>query len=260
MKSFLKEVVARLLSTFSGGLGESASILMYHSFGDNPASFTVSAGAFRKQLSYLKEKKYNVIFLSELVNRLRSGTSVAGSVVITIDDGYLDTHTIALPILREFGFPATVFIIPGMLGSQMKNSEGVMLPLLSQTLVNEMSASGIIEFSPHSMSHQILPTISFENAVTEIEDARRAVSLLAAGAPHNFAFPKGKYNAQLLSYLKEHGFSGVLSVHPGLVRQDSDVMLLPRNAVHAGTTLHQFRILTSHSLKWSLRLEHFVGR
>jgi peptidoglycan/xylan/chitin deacetylase (PgdA/CDA1 family) len=72
--------------------------------------------AFRWQMKVLADC-FNVLPLDEAVDALARGTMPPRAVCITFDDGYRSTHDLALPVLREFGFPATVFVTTGYVGS-----------------------------------------------------------------------------------------------------------------------------------------------
>jgi peptidoglycan/xylan/chitin deacetylase (PgdA/CDA1 family) len=64
----------------------------------------------RQRLQYLRENEYNILPLAEACPRLRNGTLPPRSVAITFDDGATDFASVALPILREFNAPATVYL------------------------------------------------------------------------------------------------------------------------------------------------------
>jgi peptidoglycan/xylan/chitin deacetylase (PgdA/CDA1 family) len=86
----------------------------------------------------------NVLPLTEAIERLRHGSLPARAAAITFDDGYADNCTVALPILRRVGLPATFFIATGYLdGGRMwndtvidvvRNAKGPVLDLLSMNL------------------------------------------------------------------------------------------------------------------------------
>ena len=86
-------------------------ILVYHRFGphkNNPRYTSVSA--FEKELRMLK-RKFNLLSLRELYGHFDSGTPIpANSVVLTIDDGYEDFYNYAVPLLKKYEVPATVFV------------------------------------------------------------------------------------------------------------------------------------------------------
>lgn len=101
-----------------------AVILTYHSVSDptkeneiyRSPDIATSPALFARQMSYLREH-YSVVPLAELVDCLRSGRGFpAKAVAITFDDGYKDNHDVALPILKRFGFPATVFVTTDAIG------------------------------------------------------------------------------------------------------------------------------------------------
>jgi peptidoglycan/xylan/chitin deacetylase (PgdA/CDA1 family) len=70
--------------------------------------------AFRWQMKVLADC-FNVLPLDEALDALAHGRMPPRAVCITFDDGYRSTHDLALPVLREFGFPATVFVTAGHL-------------------------------------------------------------------------------------------------------------------------------------------------
>ena len=67
--------------------------------------------AFLEQrLEFLKSAGFNILPLSEALERLRTRSLPPRSVAITFDDGYVDFHRLALPILRKHRVPATVYL------------------------------------------------------------------------------------------------------------------------------------------------------
>src|SRR6185503_6326745 len=65
---------------------------------------------FRRRLEILAELGCSVLSLDDALIRLWAGDLPPRSVVITFDDGFNDFAAQALPILREFGFPATLYL------------------------------------------------------------------------------------------------------------------------------------------------------
>lgn len=85
-------------------------ILCYHGFAETQRAGCVSAAEFRRQLAYLTEH-YTIVPLGEIVRALEAGAPLpTRAVAITVDDGYRNFLTVALPILREFGVPATLAV------------------------------------------------------------------------------------------------------------------------------------------------------
>jgi len=85
-------------------------ILMYHRFSLSPRYGYVHREIFEKQVAYL-HRYFNVISMGSLLNYTRESKSPPkNTVVITVDDGYLDFYDIAYPILKKYGMPATFFV------------------------------------------------------------------------------------------------------------------------------------------------------
>ena len=75
----------------------------------NPDLF-MPAGFLRQRFEQIKQIGCTVLSLSEGVTRLYEGSLPPRSVTITFDDGGYDFYERALPILRQFNFPATVYL------------------------------------------------------------------------------------------------------------------------------------------------------
>lgn len=104
--------------------GRRLCILTYHRVlaGSDPLRPSEpSAEQFESQLVVLR-KAFDILRLDVAVELLLEGRLPRRALAITFDDGYLDNHDIALPILRRQGVPATFFIATTFLdGSEMFN-------------------------------------------------------------------------------------------------------------------------------------------
>ena len=78
----------------------------------------VTAETFAMQMRFLKQH-FTVIPFAELLRLWSEGTWDAEQryCVVTFDDGWLDNYLYALPILRETGVPATVFLPTNFVGT-----------------------------------------------------------------------------------------------------------------------------------------------
>ena len=70
----------------------------------------MAPNTFRARLEFLRNHGYNVLSLDDAMCRLNEGTLPQRSVAITFDDGAHDFAARAVPLLREFGFPATLYL------------------------------------------------------------------------------------------------------------------------------------------------------
>ena len=90
-------------------------VLCYHGISTDDehewnAELYMPAPMFRRRLEILRDGGYSVLPLDDAVERLYQGTLPPRSVVITFDDGAANFYSRALPLLREFDFPATVYL------------------------------------------------------------------------------------------------------------------------------------------------------
>jgi peptidoglycan/xylan/chitin deacetylase (PgdA/CDA1 family) len=107
-----------------GPFSRTLSILVYHRVVSDPdplAPEQACAQEFDWQLAALA-RWFKVLPLTEAVVRLRDGTLPRRSACVTFDDGYADNVTVALPILRRRGVPATFFLATSFVdGGRMWN-------------------------------------------------------------------------------------------------------------------------------------------
>ena len=114
----------------------------------------MAASTFREQMQYLKANGYRVISLRELVEFTRLERQLPQrSVVLTFDDGYKSFRQHAYPVLKELGFPATLFVYTDYVGAG-RNA-------LSWQDLRELGAEGV-DVQAHSKTHQDLRRITGE--------------------------------------------------------------------------------------------------
>jgi peptidoglycan/xylan/chitin deacetylase (PgdA/CDA1 family) len=244
MAATLKQTLLKILSFFLPGLGKKGAILMYHSVDKNGLFFTTTPEEFERQMQYIKQKKYTVLPLSEMCLRIKEGKTIAGCVCITFDDGYADFFKNAFPVLKRYGFPATVFLISGKLGEELSPTQSkVALKMMTDGEVKRAAtANSLIEFMPHTKTHPDLSKIPFEEAVKEINQSRKDVELLTGKPADVFAYPKGRYSIQIADYLRKGDlWLGAVTVETGLVQNDDDLFTLKRIPVDSATTFPIFK-------------------
>ena len=125
MKSQDSSFIARILPlVYSAYRSQRLSILIYHRVLPEhdpmrPGEPTVAE--FDMQMKMLRQY-FHPLPLVEAVERLQAGTLPDGAACVTFDDGYADNEQYAMPVLRKYGVPATVFVSTGFLnGGRMWN-------------------------------------------------------------------------------------------------------------------------------------------
>jgi peptidoglycan/xylan/chitin deacetylase (PgdA/CDA1 family) len=89
-------------------------ILCYHGIAQHDEhmwrpSLYMSPAVFEQRLAMIKRGGYSVLPLADALRRLSHGELPPRSVVLTFDDGGVDFYRCAFPLLRSYGFPATVY-------------------------------------------------------------------------------------------------------------------------------------------------------
>ncbi|MEY4483762.1 MAG: hypothetical protein RL693_1214, partial [Verrucomicrobiota bacterium] len=124
------------------------SVLLYHDFVERiPRNeMMVSMPVFRAQMQALKDANIPVIPMSDVLAWKKGEKNIPEeAVVITLDDGWLGVHELAFPILKEFGYPFTIYLY-----KKYVNSGGRSMTIAQ---INEMLKYGA-ELGSHSISHQ----------------------------------------------------------------------------------------------------------
>jgi peptidoglycan/xylan/chitin deacetylase (PgdA/CDA1 family)/SAM-dependent methyltransferase len=189
-------------------------ILMYHRVcQDGPqilAPYRVSPRQLERQLAFLQRHGFESISVAKCFQLLNASTQPPKGryVVLTFDDAYLDFFEVAWPLLRSYGFGATVFVPTSFVGgaASWDAQHGPPAPLMSWDHIRELADQGV-EFGAHGHTHTRLPSLSYEAAREEAqtsgrilrEELRREVSL--------FSYPFNARNPQAVEAIRSSGFS-----------------------------------------------------
>ncbi len=231
--------ILNLISLFFPNSG--ASILMYHSIGENNIFSTVKPESFKKQMDYLKKRKYKVIFLADLISVLKNKKKTPQkTVTLTFDDGYEDFFLNAFPILKKYNFKATLFLTTSLIGKTVKKQNNFM-KMLNWKEIREMYYSGLIDFEPHTLTHLKLTKIPIEEAKREILESKEIIERKLKKSCRFFCYPYGDYNQEIIKILKENNFQAVVTIKPGLVKIGDNLFLLKRNSIDSTVEMSEFK-------------------
>ncbi len=193
---------------------EGVSILMYHMIGnikDNAAVMT--AENLKWQMKYLKDNGYHPITMQELHDYVKKGAPLPEKpVCITFDDGYEDNYTIVYPLMKEYGFPWTIFVITGSVGQPNR---------VTWDQLNEMADSQAVTISNHTVTHPKLHNLPREEAKAEIEGAQKALKDNLGIDNHWIAYPYGDYDEEVDKIAKAAGIDIAVTTDSGRVHVGS---------------------------------------
>jgi peptidoglycan/xylan/chitin deacetylase (PgdA/CDA1 family) len=219
-------VAAVILFRIFLGTQYQAPILMYHQVKPDARyvnRLAVSVDTFRRQMSFLKRYGYNVVTLERLVDFISAGKRIPhNTVVVTFDDGYLNNYTHAFPVLKEYGIPATIFIITDEVGRAQGDR-------LSWDQIREMSSSGLISFGSHAMGPEPLVNIASRDEIKrQIFESKRIIEGRLGQPVKFFSYPEGKFNPFIRQTVIDAGYRGAVTTFLGSYHPNNDLFALKR--------------------------------
>jgi len=211
-----QELIIPLRLFDKGGLTvngyQTVPVLAYHGFSkDSPGKMTVSEAAFKAQMKYLRENGYHVISLGQLLDFLDFKEQIPEkSVVITIDNGWSSFSDIAFPILKKYGFPATLFVYTDFIGTSKA---------LSWKQINNLSKNGF-DIQCKTKTHRNLTKRKkkesfkeyFKSLEMEISYPKKLIKQKLNKECSYFAYPYGKTNNLVIAILKKQGYRAAFTV------------------------------------------------
>lgn len=187
-------------------------ILLYHHLSEGEAEneSTITVRRFREHMEALRAAGYEPVSFEDLRRFVEEGASLpAKPVVITFDDGYESNYTLAWPILEEYGWPATIFVIGVSMGKDTYKDTGEpMLPHFSRVQGEEMEAGGLITVASHGYDLHLVDgldpapvrqgVLPLEGETEEeyrafLESDFRKMEELLGKLPGVLAYPYGQY-------------------------------------------------------------------
>lgn len=221
-------------------------ILMYHRVHPEgkaaTASWRVTPEAFEQQLKYLQEAGYYSVSLADWGEAILNKQPLPGrAILITFDDGYQDFYDFAFPLLKRYGFSATVFLVANNIG-QTNTWDSVYdeeLPLMGWDTIKELQSQGI-EFGAHTATHPHLTALSPLEIVTEATRARIILQQGLGRVPVTFAYPYGDTDAVVQHLVGACGYIYGVSCKRGLSSFQDSLLALSRVEVTGNDTLAEF--------------------
>ena len=198
-------------------------VLNYHQVEDKDGNpLTLWTDQFEAQMAYLAAEGYTTITIDEMMDAYEHGTPLPEKpVIITFDDGYADNYENAYPILKKYGFKATIFLIYDFTNTYPN--------YLTWDQIAEMKESGLIRFESHTMTHANLAELTaIDDLRHEIADSHDLLSEKLGYDMHYIAYPGGRVNAEIEEITRAAGYRGGFTVHYGLSTPSEGVYQMDR--------------------------------
>lgn len=200
----------------------SAVVIMYHRFGDGRYPTTnVTLEQLDAHIAELTNGKYNVVHLSEIVDKLARGERLADrTIAITIDDAYATIYSEGWPRLRAAGLPFTVFVSTGPVDRGLED-------IMTWDQLREMQAAGV-EIGAHTVSHLHMPTADAERNRRELAESNARFEAEIGHVPALFAYPYGEASLGVMEIVKDAGYAAAFGQHSGAFSATDERFYLPR--------------------------------
>lgn len=198
-------------SVYEGGSGKgkpaSIAVLYYHSIQVMPGSTAVvNPDKFTEQMQYLADNSYRPLTMAEFSDIMEGRIEAPDKpVLLTFDDGYVDNHSTVMPLLAKLGFPATLFMSPGVMDDKR---------FINWDQAKDLRDSGW-DIMPHGMTHPYLNKLTAEEQAWEITEARKQIEENLGVTADVFCYPYGLYNNATLKILKDNGFRYAFTIDQG---------------------------------------------
>lgn len=172
-------------------------VLMYHHVLPYANSeYAVSIDQFRRQMQWLSDEDYQTISVNDMVMAIRQGKLLPKkSIILSFDDGFMDVYENAYPILTEFGYTATMYLIEDVINEH---------PYVSDQVIEELINAGW-EMGHHSKSHAYLS--SLRNLDEEVCGSRRRLIERFNQPFDSFAYPFAAKDEKSIQAVKDCGYT-----------------------------------------------------
>ena len=172
------------------------AILTWHSLDRSGSPISVEPEEFRRQVAWLAASGVRVVGVDALL-ALPDETDAAA---LTFDDGFANFTTEALPVLGEFGFPATVFVVTGHVGGDNRwggrDEPGIpALALLGWGDLLRLRETGV-SLGAHTSSHPRLTSLEPVALEREIAGPAALMESRLGSRPEGFAYPYGEHGGE----------------------------------------------------------------
>ncbi len=234
--------IAPVANTELSALNAPAPILMYHYIRTvdetvDPLGYqlSVTPDLFAAHMAWMAQNGYTGVRVDTLIRCLQ-GEPICPPhpVAISFDDGYDDAATTALPILQQYGFRATFYIVTGFVGQPA---------YMNWDQIRQLRDTGM-EIGAHTVDHQVLTRLDISEMQRQIVQSKQVLEQTLGMNITSFCYPVGDYDATVVEQVRAAGF--ISAVTTRWDNNYSDMLTLPRRRVAGGTTAEELGwIITS---------------
>jgi peptidoglycan/xylan/chitin deacetylase (PgdA/CDA1 family) len=214
--------------------------LAYHSvrdvpWPDDPWGLAVAPADLVRHIRLLRRLGYSFAAFGDWAERVRAGEDSV--CCLTFDDGFDDNCTTLLPILESENVPSTVFVVSTLLGAV--HPDAPWARTLTPPEVIELRDAGV-EIGSHAATHVDLTTMSEDEVLANLRQARAELGDLLGAPPTVLAYPFGRADEATRRAARAAGF--VAACRVGDAGRWDDPLDLPRAGMNSSSTMVGLRL------------------
>lgn len=209
--------------------GISVPIIMYHQVSKKEScrgKYTVTYDEFKKDMLYLKEKGYNTINMTDLIEFVNGkGTLPDKPIIITLDDGFESVYAYVYPILKELDMCAVASVVGEYATFFTENPDhNLTYSYMDWDEISELVKTDVIEIQNHS--YDLHKSSGNRHGIAKKKDENVASYNSEVGAdimkmqnvmkentgyiPNTLTLPFGAYKKETIELAKSLGFDAIL--------------------------------------------------
>ncbi len=223
-------------------------VLMYHRVIESKPRIQthwhyVSIVQFRTQMKIIDKLGFTPITFSDYqLYQEEKLTLPKKPIIITFDDGYLDTFQNAIPILQEFDMKAVIFVMGNRRLNRARwdelDQEDVCELMTDEQI--RMAKNLEFEIGAHSLNHISLVGLSDKEVEFEIQQSKYQIESILNTPIHTFAYPYGILDNRVSGIVSESGFSFACGVYSGSPKYGETKYDIRRLAINHNTSMLGF--------------------
>ena len=231
-------------------------ILLYHRLFDkeqNDEKYEINVDEFEKHIRYLSENGFRALSFSDLYSEKKLKTeNINKSVFITFDDGSYSDYSLALPVLKKYGFTATFFITVNWMGTSN---------FMDLTHLEELVKAGM-SIQSHGLSHSFLSDLDAADLDEELNGSKYTLEEKLNVPVDVISIPGGFFSGKVLHAAKKCGYKGVCTSVPGIADinfNDRVFQTLDRFVITRRTSFQGFKSIVNQDLDYLVKCKMLYG-
>ncbi|WP_342776154.1 polysaccharide deacetylase family protein [Leptospira gomenensis] len=199
------------IDTSSGG---GVPVLCYHHLaaeGGPMGGYNLHPDLLEEQFKFLKAAGYKTVRLDQFyayINGKKPSDFPEKPILLTFDDGSKTHLEVLVPLLKKYGFTASIFIYPTIISSGKKY-------YMTWEQLKSALDSGVLDLGSHTLYHPKLPTMSRTLIRKQLLESKQILEQKTGRKVVDLAYPFGLFDPRVIEEAKEIGYRMAFTVNPG---------------------------------------------